>query len=232
MLLTEREFYQRICANDKSLTELDLSSCLRNSASEVPMLLQALANNTHILKLNLSRNHIESDHIQLLAQMVYLKNLDLSHNSIDNAGLAALTIDSLNALNLSTNRITSQGIASLLSPNALTKLELDHNNIADGGCAGLNRHIGLTHLSLADCGVSDQGAAVLAQHPHLIYLNLALNRLEASGAGAFAHKNVLRTLQSQDKLQQIRKALAIWEAFLKIAGQCIEHFIVLAGCYL
>ena len=139
----------------------------------------------------------------------YIDELNLSSNSISDAGAVALAQalchnSSLKLLDLSNNSISDAGAAALAKPlyrkSPLRSLDLSNNSISDAGGAALakalHRNTSLVNLNLSNNSISDTGAAALAKALHhnsaLEKLKLSNNSIGDAGASALAkalHQN-------------------------------------------
>ncbi|XP_061582019.1 NACHT, LRR and PYD domains-containing protein 12-like [Cololabis saira] len=131
----------------------------------------------------------------------HLKELDLSHNKLDNEGLIMLS-NVLDKCHLETLRLTECGateegcrelVSALhLNPSQLKILDLSRNSVGSEGVALLssflrNPDCQLHQLGLEGCRFTESGCAALASslksNPvHLRVLNLGRNDLRDSGA--------------------------------------------------
>ena len=145
-----------------------------------------------------------------------LKRLDLSNNSISDAGAEALAQalhhnSTLTQLDLSNNSISDAGaeaLAQALHHNStLTWLDLSNNSISDAGAVALaqtlHHNSTLTVLVLSNNSISDAGAVALAQalHHNSTLTGLVLSNNSISDAGAVALAKALHhnsTLTSLD----------------------------------
>ena len=172
----------------------------------VVSLSQALAVNSSLTNLDVSRNSIGNSGAASLSQALVvntsLTNLDLSWNSIgDSASLsqALAANSSLTNLDLSENSFGESGSAflsqALAVNSSLTKLDLRRmNSIGDSGAASLSQALAvnssLTNLDLRLSSIGDSGAASLSQalsvNSSLTDLNLSGNSLGDSGAASLS----------------------------------------------
>lgn len=173
-----------------------------------------LEQNTSILELRMSHNHLGSKAMKCIAEAlrnnVTLKNLDLSYNKVGNTGLCRLTSNlaisktSIQSLDLTFNKIGSNGatnLASLLleTNRTIAILNLSLNMIGAEGCVPFGPVLKYNHvleeLNLSRNDIRD-GVLSLAEGllesdvTHLRRLDLSWNSLTDKGAEALA--NVLQ----------------------------------------
>jgi Leucine Rich Repeat (LRR) protein len=94
--------------------------------------------------------------------------------ALDDRQLSILEgLHSVEKLELSGSKVTSQGLVHLVGLSKLYMLHLDSTQVGDDGLVHLNRLGGLGVLSLDHTHVTDAGLAQLARLPHLerLYLN-------------------------------------------------------------
>ena len=191
-----------------SLLEIQcISFVQRIDDSSAAILAHAMATNSTVTELHLSKNDIGDSGAAALAKAVEinstLTHLNLSFNEIGDSGAAALAksmeINStLTELDLSGNGIGNSGAAALAKAveinSTLTELDLSGNGIGNSGAAALAKAVEinstLTHLNLSFNEIGDSGAAALAKsmeiNSTLTHLYLSGNRIGHSGAAALA----------------------------------------------
>ncbi|XP_068699929.1 protein NLRC3-like isoform X3 [Montipora foliosa] len=174
---------------------LDLTEIRIYSRPSIAAFFQALAVNTSLTTLNLSRKFIRHEGAtslsQALAVNTSLTTLNLSWNSIgpeDAASLSqALAVNtSLTTLNLSGTSIGDEGATSLsqaLAVNtSLTTLNLSRNSIGAEGATSLSQALAvntsLTTLNLSRNSIGAEGATSLSQ---ALAVNTSLTTLNLSG---------------------------------------------------
>lgn len=127
--------------HNKSITRLDLSFNQIKSEGATAIL-DSLKTNTSLVYLNLSGNSIDeciSDKLINTLPFVFLKELDLSFNSLNDKGFISLmqSISSVSVLKIVNNGISDasmQDVAEFLSINrVLRHLDLSNNSIGDEG---------------------------------------------------------------------------------------------------
>ena len=188
-----------------SLTSLDLSQN-RIGSSGGASLSQALSENRSLLNLNMSENRIGSDGVACFSYGLLvssLNKLDLSLNSIDDAGARCLAdalrgSNTLTTLDLSQNHIGVNGaffLSEALARNSsLSNLDLSCNRTGDAGAAQLSKALALNKslisLNLGNNNIGDVGAHSLSEavtvNSSLADLNLRSNRISDAGATAIS----------------------------------------------
>ena len=191
-----------------SLLEVQhISRPQRIGDSGTAILADALATNSTVTLLNLSRNEISISGAAALAKAMEvnstLTELNLSENEIGDSGAAALAKvmevnSTLTELNLSENEISDSGAAALAQAmeinSTLTELNLSENVISDWGAAALAKAMAvnstLTGLDLSHDRIGYLGTAALAQameiNSTLTELNLSENEIGDWAAAAMA----------------------------------------------
>ena len=200
-------FAKELARSLGSLLEIQCISYYNKIVDCAPILVQAMAANSTVTKLNLSGSKIGGTGAAALAKAVEINStlavLRLSFNEIGESGAAALAkaveINStLTTLNLSYNEIGDSGAAVLAKAMeinlTLTILHLGRNKIGYSGAAALAKAVEinstLTELDLSENGIGDSGAAALAKaveiNSTLTQLYLSWNGISDSGAAALA----------------------------------------------
>ncbi|XDV48470.1 hypothetical protein PO909_017876 [Leuciscus waleckii] len=154
-------------------------------------------------KANLSGCYLTLKSCSILAQTLRnLRELNLSHNNLQDSGLKLLSVGlknshcKLRTLELYNCRIGEEGFSALGSalrsnPSHMRELDLSWNNPGVSGVILLSDllkdpHCNLEKLQLSDCSIGEEGFAVLASalrsnHSHLRELNLSSNKPGDSG---------------------------------------------------
>ncbi|XP_052408011.1 NACHT, LRR and PYD domains-containing protein 3 isoform X5 [Carassius gibelio] len=207
-----------ILMSEEVLDELDLKKYNIKSKEGRWRLLPAVRN---CRKAILAGCHLSDQHCEVMASALQssnssLRELDLSHNDLQDSGLKHLCAGlkspncQLNIMRLAGCHLSDQHcevIASALqsSNSSLRELDLSHNDLQDSGlkqlCAGLKiPNCQLNILRLSGCMVTAEGCAALASalssNPsHLRELDLSYNHPGDSGV-----KLLSDTLKHLDKL--------------------------------
>lgn len=180
---------------NEDLKYLNLSD--NNIGCGIKYLFKALEPNTYLKRLDVSHNHIGTDAVkeisQLLEKMRGLVELDLSSNNFGHEGLRLMQSglsqnQSLRRLNLSSNSLDKNAATSLskilqnnqhliyldLSLNALTTHSLEQL------AAGLAQNYSLTAINLNNCAIIDATALIQLIEDHRCAL-CYVDGLEAKG---------------------------------------------------
>ena len=152
----DNEILERLQANDRSLTELNLRGQAL-TASDMQELVKALQGNTSLKSLNVSRNQIKYEGAKALAQNQTLTSLDVSHNEIVDVGAKALAQNqTLTSLDVSINWIGDEGAKALAQNQTLISLNISGNQIWDGGANALAQNQTLTWLGVHANRIGDE----------------------------------------------------------------------------
>jgi Leucine-rich repeat (LRR) protein len=169
---------------------------LSNKGLQPKDLKEKLIQYAEVAHLDLSKNYVGSDGVQVLSQLPNLSrcvSLNLLHNSICAGGARAIAkMTNLVSLNLKGNHICDDGIRALSSLSNLTDLNLENNNIYAKGMEGLRYLTALKYLNLAGNNAdiivlvlnqpgnnaNTVGTAVLTHLQALTELDLSRNRVE------------------------------------------------------
>jgi len=175
---------------------LDLSGNGLTEAS-IRDLSQALKDNRHIKRIDLSRNDIGNNGVVLLLKACpNLIELNLSNNHITKEGTALAFLasnSSLKFLDLSANDI-GDGITNFVNNESLEELDLEECGIKDAGAEEIFRNKNLKRLNLASNGISDAGLTTLPQNTTLKVLSLHQNRIALAGAVLISQNETLRSV--------------------------------------
>ena len=175
-----------------------------------------IKNNTCLLKLNISRNTINSNGVRIIGKSIKanttLQTLDISNNIQDDgeAMISNCFNGSLKEINISNNRITSNGakeIATAIRVNTtLKKLDLSCNMLSDDGAAfisePLKNNVSLQELNISRNNITEDGAKYIAEaiqaNATLEKLDLSSNVISNDGAAAISD-----SLQFNISLQEL-----------------------------
>ena len=152
---------------------------------------------------------ISDDGAVALSQVLHhnstMQELDLSDNSISDAGAVALAQalhnSTMQKLDLSHNSISDDGavaLAQALHNSTMQKLDLSDNSISDDGAVALAQALPMHKLDLSNNSISDVGAVALAQALHnstMQKLDLSDNSISDDGAVALAQALHNSTIQ-------------------------------------
>jgi len=183
---------------------------------------------------------IDGDAMPILAASPYLHNLthlDLSHLSLDNAGIEAIshspTMQCLTDLNVQRCGLGSEGVQSLAASKhmkQLMRLNLRNNRIGVCGALALanSRHIHhLRVLDLSSNRITDAGVGGLVESQnvrHMLILTLRRNQLGNDAARALAKCENLQKLLTLD-LRHNQMSLSGGKAIAMSEGYPnLEHF--------
>lgn len=168
----------------------------------LPVLLQAMKFNSHLVELDLSMTHLTEQEAVDIGDMLqhngHLKRLYLQHNNLGSQGIQSISYGlgrncSLEQLNLKHTRMGDLGLCNLIlgMNNTLQCLDISSNDITDiGGSALAQTLFGLKELILYDNKIGDLTAEAFARslkkNTTLKVLGLSHNSIGTSGAIALA----------------------------------------------
>ncbi|XP_041959931.1 NACHT, LRR and PYD domains-containing protein 12-like isoform X21 [Alosa sapidissima] len=205
--LTEKSFESvaTVLQSPNSLIELDLSQ-INLKDSGVQLLSKGLSSpHCKLQTLRLAECKLSERSCGIVATFLQspnsLKELDLSHNDLQNSGVQLLSKGlssphcKLQTLRLAGCKLTDTScevVASVLqSPNSLQQLDLSDNDLGDSGVQLLSKGLSSSNckihtLRLSDCLISEKGcgflAAALTSTPcYIRQLDLSYNHPRESG---------------------------------------------------
>uniref|UniRef100_A0A8C2Z601 NACHT LRR and PYD domain-containing protein n=1 Tax=Cyclopterus lumpus TaxID=8103 RepID=A0A8C2Z601_CYCLU len=192
-----------LLSSEKDLEVFDLKKYSDSEEALLRLLPVVKASNKAVLSgCNLSKRSCGALSSVLSSQSSSLKDLDLSHNKLQDSGVKLLSAGlesphcALEHLSLSDCQISKEGCSSLGSalksnPSSLRKLDLSVNQLQDLGVKLLSGflespHCSLETLSLSRCqiskeGCSSLGSALKSNPSSLRKLDLNGNQLQDSG---------------------------------------------------
>ncbi len=168
----------------------------------------ALDKVTEMRVLRLSGNQLTADSVAALVKALCVQNtslreLDLSNNAIDAAGIqeieALLTTNTqMNTLNLSSNQLGDDGAAHLTLalaklPTHITSLDLSNNKISNAGASAIAKllsvNTNIAHVRLHGNSIGNEGASEIAQairsKTNIVSVDLSSNDIGPEGVLAF-----------------------------------------------
>src|SRR4051794_7150026 len=116
--------------------------------------------------------------------LTQLEQLDLANNRLLGLPTTIANSTRLTSLDLTSNRIGSDGVQSLKGLVNLTSLDLSYNDINDEGAQALRGLVNLTSLNLRFNIIGAAGVRALKGLVNLTNLDLAFNGIGAEGARA------------------------------------------------
>ncbi|XP_074541454.1 NLR family CARD domain-containing protein 3-like [Halichoeres trimaculatus] len=192
-----------LLSSDKDLDVFDLKEYSATEEALLRLLPVIRAANKAVLSgCNLSERSCEALSSVLSSQSSRLRDLDLSHNDLQDSGLNILCaglksqhskLETLRLHGCNLSERSCEALSSVLSSESsrLRELDLGNNDLEDSGvkilCAGLkSQHCKLKTLSLSGCLITESGCAFLASalssNPsHLRELDLSYNHPGDSG---------------------------------------------------
>jgi hypothetical protein len=186
-ILIKRKDSKKI-ATLRHLKQLNLSHCRINGASVENIL--ALR---HLEDLDLTGVNIyQPSVLEKIGEMQHLKSLNLSHNRLDDSiGRFLAESRSLTKLNLANTSIGS-AVSDLAGIETLELLDLSSNRLMHHASALQNFRGQVLHLNA--CGISADVVADLAKSPHVRELELSRNDIGDIGARAIAGNKMIMSL--------------------------------------
>jgi len=160
----------------------------------------------------LDLNETRVDHLSAIGQLTGLKNLNLAHAPIDDAGLAPVAgLTGLNALLLTGTRITGASCTYLTGLSNLKRLALDSTQLSDEGTAALASLAALNYLDMSATRITDVTLACLKELPALAFLNLRETDTTDAGLAALATCRSLRRVDVKKTRVTVAGVRAFWK---------------------
>jgi internalin A len=183
---------------DSQLQALDGLSQLRNldlEGTEIgDLAFRFVGKITRLEQLNLSHTSVSDAGLANFPKA--LRSLKLSHTSVRGVALGGLT--TLEELDLSGAPVNDESAKQLAQLVNLRSLRLSYTDLTDAGYAGLKSLSRLERLDLAGTDVGDKGLAEISSIASLTELNLSYGRLTDKGM------DQLKSLQNLTRLEVAR----------------------------
>lgn len=178
--------------------------------------------------LDFSRNELQADGAQHIAQLSTLTHLDISENQIGDEGVKHLVkLRGLTNLDISENQIGEEGAHYVAQLSTLIHLNISDNHVGDEGVHRLSQLSTLTHLYIGNNQIQEKGAHHLSQLGALPHLDIHGNWIGDKGARYIAQLGALTFLDIEDSEIRSRGALDLRQlsalTFLDISKNEIEE---------
>ena len=168
------------------------------------IVLDCLANATHLISVDLDASHMPESVDAVLAATNAMRaanphltrfRLDMGHNNLGNQAAQILALNpAITTLDLSRNHIDAQGAQALAANTTIDELILNQNHVGSDGAQALAANKRITTLNLNWNHLNDDAMPALAANPLLTRLFLRGNDIGGPGAQALATSTNLEEL--------------------------------------
>ncbi|MFT5534365.1 MAG: hypothetical protein ACI802_002611 [Candidatus Paceibacteria bacterium] len=189
---------------------IDRSTHVGASVSEIEaprqrqIVLDCLANATHLVSVDLNASHIPESVGAVLAATTAISagnphltrfQLDMSHDNLGDEVAQLLAANhAITTLDLTRNHIEAQGARALAANTTIEELVLNQNRVGSDGALALAANTRITKLNLSWNKIGDVAMAALAANPTITRLYLSGNDIGAAGAQALARSTHIEEL--------------------------------------
>ena len=194
-----------------------------------------IANCSSLKNLQMKKCGVINSHARILFGSKSITSIDLTNNFITDKAIIGLNNKTLKCLNLSKNKITYNGIKTILNNTEVTDLILEEYNKAFGEktIKLLAKSSKLKSLNLANNKLTDRNIAPLCYSKSIEHLNLANNRFLYYCCDVLRNNNTITTLnlcgvygigQYLNKLLQMSNLVNLTIANCEILDEHLKNF--------
>ncbi|EFC37775.1 hypothetical protein NAEGRDRAFT_74454 [Naegleria gruberi] len=192
-------------------SEVDLHVVIQNNFRKANCFLSLLDDQMlQVKSLSLSKNHLNTKHVEMIICSKYLQNisdLDLSYNNIGTDYLCRRMmkcLGNLRALNLRYSGfggilIKLDGFSSNSTLSNLTSLDLSYERVEEHGAEYISNNLKkLQILKLRGCFIQDVGVKHICNLEQLTSLDLSFNNIGREGCAFISNGKLMKNLKTLD----------------------------------
>ena len=197
-------------AEAKEIAQLSTLQKLDLCCNKVDTAFNDLTRLTHLIYLNIRRNHIKEIGYEDLMPFTSLQKLVLVCNSISEQGIQAIRqLTNLTALDVLNCNLNPQTVSQFSTLTNLKSLDFSYNQIDDKSLQYLALLSNLTALYARGCGLNDQHAEHINGLTQLTILDLSHCHVSAKGLYLLTTLTRLQTLYFETKTLEDEKTQAL-----------------------
>lgn len=149
-----------------------------------------LKENIYIKSIDLTETRIGDESAKIIANMVFLENVNVSSTLIEKAGIQALLKSSLKVLSICSLAIEDDWLEAIEENKSLEELRIISSGITCEGARLISKNKHLKHLNIMNNFVKDDGIKCLSKMKSLYSLTDAFNPITISGKEAVLNSKI------------------------------------------